>query len=30
MNEGLGEDFSRKGNSMKSSRPFSELPDSEN
>ena len=30
MNEGLGKDFYRKGNSMKRSGPFSEPLDSEN
>ena len=30
MNEGLGKDFNRKGNSVKRSGPFSEPPDSEN
>ena len=30
MNGGLGKDFYRKGNSVKRSRRFSELPDSEN
>ena len=30
MNEGFGKDFYRKGNSVKRSGPFSELPDSEN
>ena len=29
MNEGLGKDFYRKGNSVKRSGPFSEPPDSE-
>ena len=29
MNEGFAKDFYRKGNSVKSSRPFSEPPDSE-
>ena len=29
MNEGLGKDLHRKGNSVKRSGPFSELPDSE-
>ena len=29
MNEGFGKDFYRKGNSVKRSGPFSELPDSE-
>ena len=30
MNEGLGEDFYRKGNSVKGFGPFAEPPDSEN
>ena len=30
VNEGSGKDFSRKGNSVKRSEPFSEPPDSEN
>ena len=30
MNEGFGEDFYRKGNSVKRCRPLSEPPDSEN
>ena len=30
MNEAFGKDFYRKGNSVKRSGPFSELPDSEN
>ena len=30
VNEGLGKDFYRKGNSVKRFRPFSELPDFEN
>ena len=30
VNEGLGKDFYRKGNSVKRSGPFSEPPDSEN
>ena len=30
MNEGRGKDLHRKGNSVKRSRPFSELLDSEN
>ena len=30
MNEGFGKDFYRKGNSVKSFGPFTELPDSEN
>ena len=30
MNEGIGKDFYRKGNIVKRSGPFSELPDSEN
>ena len=30
VNEGFGEDFYRKGNSLKRSGPFSEPPDSEN
>ena len=29
MNGGFGKDFSRKGNSVKRSEPFSEPPDSE-
>ena len=30
MNDGLGKDFYRKGNSVKRSEPFSEQPDAEN
>ena len=30
MNQGLGNDFYRKGNSVKRSGPFTESPDSEN
>ena len=30
VNEGFGKDLYRKGNSVKRSGPFSELPDSEN
>ena len=30
MNEGFGEDFNRKGNSVKGRGPLSEPPDSEN